>query len=312
MVEVVELDGDVCPECGYESVSRNGLKIHFSRKHPEKLRGDQYPWEGEGDAECPTCEKLCANQAGVRRHHKWAHGESIARVERTCAVCGESEEMYKSELAQLKHDDLCEDCARKRRIPHTEEAKRKISENLPGDWQMTEEGERARLEGWYKWYNENKTEWDEHLAQIPEPLNKEAREKISQTLMGHEVSEATREKIRENSSPGYRLSIDVEETGHTVRSTWEKEIDLLLHESGRDYEYEPGPFDIGGRTYLPDFRVGGVIVEVKGYADDYSQARGEAFMEHHPDFEYLVLGDGSVPHDTHLPWERRGELLEMV
>ncbi len=63
-----------------------------------------------------------------------------------------------------------------------------------------------------------------------------------------------------NGKTGYR-----EDIGHFVRSTWEANFARILNYSGIDYEYESKRFDLGDTTYLPDFKVGNIYIEIKGH-----------------------------------------------
>jgi len=304
--------GRTCPECGKKCKNEQGLKMHFSYQHKEKKRGNQFPWEAEGDVECPTCGRLCANESGMRRHHKWEHDETLARVERTCRECGETKEMYESKLESLKHDDLCVDCARKREISHDADTIKAISEAQKGKHVPREELEKA-WEARDAYFEENDGHSDEIIELISEAsraqeMPEEARQQISETLQGHEVSEETRQKIRERCEPHGGLSIEVPETGHTVRSHWEKDVDLLLHQHVENHEYEPEAFDIGWAHYTPDFRIDDVIVEVKGWARDRCKRRAESFMDEFPEYTYIVVGS-ELPCHVHIPWGEREDVL---
>lgn len=261
--------------------------------------------------ECPTCGKVLDTQAGLHRHHAHVHGESIARITRVCRECGDEKEMYVSELEQLEHDDLCVDCSRRREIPHTDQARQKISQSHMGKT-ISEEHKRAFHEGWWDWW-ENETDQEKWISELPEggPPSQEARQKISETLMGHEVSEETRQKIRENTPPGSFITIEVEETGNTVRSTWEKEIDILLHESDVQYAYEGALFRLNTRHYTPDFISGDTAIEVRGYASDDAIRRATEFLIMEPEWRYIVVGD-ELPCDVHIPWEDRETLVDYL
>lgn len=307
-------DGEpmICPECGRPFDAAWKMKIHYSRSHSERMTGSFFPWEELDRVDCPACGQVCHTEAGMRRHHYRKHGESLARVERTCRVCGETEEMYESELDQLEHDDLCVGCARRRETNHTEEAKRKMSEAQMGRKPEPHVIEAAQ-EGWWEWYeNGGAEEISEWMTGVSHSPSEETRKKISETLMGHEVSEETRQKIRENGRPGYVKQIDVEETGHTVRSTWEEAIDRLLYYSQYDFEFEPERFDIGGQYYLPDFIVGDDVIEVKGWVTDYSIDRAERFMDQYPEYRYICVGSEGLPCDVHIEYEQRHELLDVL
>jgi hypothetical protein len=103
----------------------------------------------------------------------------------------------------------------------------------------------------------------------------------------------------------------VEETDRYVRSSWEKDVDLLLHESDIDYRYEPKRFQLENRKYMPDFMVGDFIVEVKGYVGDGFEEKAEEFMEMYPEYEYLVIGT-KIPCDTHFGWDEKESAIEYL
>lgn len=65
-----------------------------------------------GDVACPTCGAECANEHGVKIHHKRVHGESIAGVEIECAECGDTEriEPWKDKRAER---NFCSEACRR-------------------------------------------------------------------------------------------------------------------------------------------------------------------------------------------------------
>jgi hypothetical protein len=131
-------------------------------------------------------------------------------------------------------------------------------------------------------------------------LTEEHKKKISDSLAEHD-------------DWGNLNWIEVEETGHKVRSSWEEKIDLMLYQAGVGYEYEPGPFDVPGRKYYPDFRVGNIIIEVKGKVWDEERVLSKAngFMSSYPEYTYMVVGE-RIPCDEHISWESREDLLLRV
>lgn len=271
-------------------------------------------YQVDEDRICPTCGKVCADKAGVRRHHGHVHDESISKTMRTCRVCGDERELYESELDNLEKGDLCQTCASERTIPHTEESKRKISKTKAG-MDMPQKQLEKLWDGRNEYFKSGGHD-EETLLEIAEAsagrkMSVETRRKISDTLTGHEVSKETRQKIRESLNPAGVQNIEVGETEHVVKSGWEREIDLLLHHSEHDHEYEPEQFDIGGRTYTPDFRVGDCIIEVKGYDWGHAVERARGFMQSFPEKTYIVVGT-ELPSDVHIPWNERERLLSVL
>lgn len=89
-------------------------------------------------------------------------------------------------------------------------------------------------------------------------------------------------------------------------------MDLILHKSRFEYDYEPKRFNLGDRGYWPDFVVkDSVVVEVKGYARERGIEIANDFIESFHEMKYVVVGD-EMPCDTHIPWERRSELPELI
>ena len=164
---------------------------------------------------------------------------------------------------------------------HSEETKRKMSESMLG--------EKHHFHG--------------------KSLSEEHRQKLSDSLMGGSLSEEHIRSIIE----GQNGELGVVPTKHTVRSGWERDIDLLLYDAGLDFEYEPEVFEIGdGRKYVPDFRVGDNIIEVKGHNWRDADVRAELFMDAHPEYRYIVIGNGDIPCDIHFNWKNREGVLEVL
>ena len=269
---------------------------------------------------CPTCGKVCANEAGMKRHHSWMHNESIARVVRVCDYCGGEKELYESQAAEratgyckacLENADLGDDHPSARE--HPPEVREKITEANRG-MEISEATVRAAKEGWRKWWEQkdDKEEWVERMqAGLPDEKPEEERRRIAEALRGHEVTEETRQKIRESLTPAGVLNIEVGETGHTVKSYWEEEIDVYLHNLGIEYGYEPETFQLDGRAYTPDFIAGDTVIEVKGYARETDVRRAEQFLNERPEWTYVVVG-AELPCDIHIPWEERERLADAL
>jgi len=146
--------------------------------------------------------------------------------------------------------------------------------------------------------------------------DKERREKISQGLIDAYVE--GRKKA------GHREQIFVEETGNTVDSSWEKEVDLLLHRSDLEYEYngdgEFKRYEIDEFTHAPDFIIPSVdnevIVEVKGggvmyFQEDKMRKIGQELKDR-DDTTYIVYGDVDLECNYHIEYGEEGELLKTI
>lgn len=283
-----------CPTCGRDFKSQKGMRRHHTMAHGESLRPDLQ--EPEDGIECPTCEKVCVDEHGLKSHHVQVHGESLVEyVEVKCHTCGQ-EDRIRDWQAEEREKSFCSDqCWSEWKSKATSEQmigreitwRDKISDSLKETFKEPEN---------HPCYGR---EWSE-----------EERQNHSEIFSGREIEWADKiAKTFEEEVVGGWKQIEVEETGHVVRSSWEVEIDLMLYEEGIDYEYEPRSFDVG-RTYWPDFVSGDIIVEVKGYASDDCIEKASAFMQEYSDFTYVVVGD-EMPADVHIEWDDRRELLSL-
>lgn len=187
-------------------------------------------------------------------------------------------------------------------VPKDEEHKRKISETLEG-------------------HNYLDREHFDNLAQINEG---------NDYASGYERTEAQKRGLKKGRNMerpdewcnnisdalkgnrnGSRCVRYVEELGYQVDSSWEVDIGFLLKSLGMEHEREP-EFEIWDeRSYFPDFQVGDIIIEVKGWADEYSEEKAEYFTETYDDHTYVVVGD-KMECDIHIPWEDREQLIQVV
>jgi hypothetical protein len=144
--------------------------------------------------------------------------------------------------------------------------------------------------------------------------DQEANKKISEAMTGENhphYGKTGKDHLKYGKLSGLNLQT-VEATGHTVRSNWEKEIDLSLHSSELNYRYEPKTFNLTDElTYTPDFIVEDIIMEVKGWPSDISKKRAEIFLEEKPEYTYLVIGN-KIPCDIFIAWEDRDILVEKI
>lgn len=196
----------------------------------------------------------------------------------------------------------------------------------------------------------NRTAVAENFTGEDNPSNRPAvRDKISEALDGHEVSEETRQKISETNTgneisqehreaiaeaaeadrsytqteeyrqklsealkgraPTFPEPYGVEELSHMVRSSWEEALGELLCDENINYNYEQ-EFELSDGSYYPDFTVVREVIEVKGWAKERAVEQVERFMELFPSYRYIVVGT-ELPCDIHILWEYRKELREV-
>lgn len=77
--------------------------------------------------------------------------------------------------------------------------------------------------------------------------------------------------------------------GHYTRSAWEANYARLLKYLGVDYEYEPERFYFENMTYLPDFKVESIYIELKGSLIEECKKRMIAFRKAYPDKSLIMI-----------------------
>lgn len=134
-------------------------------------------------------------------------------------------------------------------------------------------------------------------------------------LYGYEWSEEQLKQLSESHKGQLSAGTDqihVPETDTVVRSGWEAEVDVILHENQIEYEYEGRTSDLGDYTYPPDFICKlDIVIEVKGFVWSGDRKKSKDFVESYPDFFYIVVGS-KLPGDHHLEWEDRNELPGLI
>jgi hypothetical protein len=231
-------------------------------------------------------------EPGVKTHHYYSHDESLSEVEVEC-ICGEVG--YVAEWYADSYNWTCsEECANLARsrslegrdiewIDKVSEGLKEYYEEHDGPMKGVDRGE----------------EFKERMREINEGREITWADKVSKTMAQ-----------KDSTNPAQQ--IDVEKTGNTVRSGWEKEIDIMLFESDFEYQYESEFFDLGKYRYTPDFFVGDVVIEVKGWADERSKETAELFMQKFgDDYTYVVIGDKMKAH-KHIEWENRSQLISVL
>jgi len=134
-------------------------------------------------------------------------------------------------------------------------------------------------------------------------LSAEWRAKLSEAKRGHQVSSATREKLRAaqlriakrgrahhmwgRCPPHARRA---EYNGTTLRSSYEVRFAKALDSHGIGWEYETRRFNLGTCTYAPDFYIPatGAFWEVKGWFNERSRERVLLFRERYPTVPLIV------------------------
>jgi len=171
-------------------------------------------------------------------------------------------------------------------VKHTDEAKRKISENRQPHI-LTEE-ERESL---------SKRTKGEKNPFFGKKHTDECRKRMS------EIAKKTAKRGKESRLYGkifYSKSIPyLRKDGSIIklRSVWEEKVAKFLDENGQEWEYEakffPVSYEWEGKikdgTYIPDFFLGDEIWEVKGYFRGDAKIKFETFLKTYPDIKIKLL-----------------------
>jgi len=266
---------------GAEIAQEIGVSKNVIWKYIERFDiGNEY--------DCPSCDNSYPTKQGVSKHHKDEHGKSISGTTYTCQYCGEENWTPRSEYDDKLPKYCDDDC---------------FGKSIEGQENPNKDPERQQ-------------KIRERMEEVHEKGMGDYGDRDREWMMENVINERDNEYLYEQdhiindsliSEPVY-----VEETDRKVRSTWEKEVDLMLYHSEFEYEYEPQMFDIGNRKYMPDFIVeGSVVIEVKGYVSDDAPNKAEMFMEEHPEYTYFVVGS-DIPNDERLSWNEREQLTEIL
>lgn len=142
----------------------------------------------------------------------------------------------------------------------------------------------------------NKPKTEQHKQKLKEAKQKEDKElraKINgDNRRGKKHSKEVIEKIAKNSVKSKRgIRQDL---GHFVRSSWEANYARILNYLNINYEYEPQVFwlkrnDGSEISYLPDFKIGDLYIEVKGYWREVSREKFELFKNQYPEIKIITI-----------------------
>lgn len=290
----------------------------------------------ESWTECPSCDRELKSETGMKRHHLVQHGESLAnKEERECPVCGSSFEAYldagQSGGTYCSKECLSEgfsDRADGGDLSYITDSTPGFGENHP-NWKERIDRECIICEDVFRCKESSNVK----TCSIGCRNDLIGERNTNRVLKNCEYSECynlfsdTPKSNKMTCSPqcandkrndtkfkngsfclGKREYVD--ELEHIVRSSWEKELGLMLKDAGLDYSYESTSFRDDGIYYLPDFIMDDYIIEVKGIVRDKCVEKAKMCMRK-TDKEYVVVGS-ELPSDKHFSWDCRGEVIDYV
>ena len=171
------------------------------------------------------------------------------------------------------------------------ESKKKLYENNP---ELIRRGEKHPF---YGKRGEKSLSWGRHHTD-------EIRKKLSKMKI---------EYFRKH-PPTYPKPFFVPELGHFVRSSWEKEVGMILRNAGISYGYETTRFDLGDCSYTPDFELSPeTFIEIKGFLSDKGREKLLKFKKICPNINLIGIGNGDNKiYNTHLKWDERERVVDII
>lgn len=114
----------------------------------------------------------------------------------------------------------------------------------------------------------------------------------------HKNIEKFREASKGSKNPmfgkiSYPKAIFIPKLGHSVRSSWEESMAFELKKAEIPYKYEGRTFKInsGQNTYTPDFIMGNIAIEVKGWLFDKNKEKIIKFINEYPYKLWIVTSN---------------------
>ena len=280
---------------------------------------------------CLNCGK---NISGIKRYCSkkcwWRSSENAERMVKMGQKLGASrkgktlEEIHGKEKAKIIIEKFCgihlgkplsEEHKRKigeanKKIPHTKEQNKKISETLMGHDvpEATRRKIRESLLGNIPWNKGLTKETDERIKSIPR--SKEWNEKIREGNIktyrerGRTKQWKERQHLTKLGKPcpysegwgrgrcGKRKDLN----NQFFRSRWEANFARILNYYKIPWEYEYTRFDLGEHTYYPDFKIfdpnaGEYFVEIFGCFDDAHKRKLGLFQKKYPNEKLQIIND---------------------
>ena len=312
-----------CEICNHEVKTERGLKAHKTQKHSDhsgkythecQWCGDEFESNRSSDSKhapkyCPSTDddKGCYAKSLEGDNNPNKNPERKKKISETMKKRHEEGMGYNGE----KRDSawMIENVINKRDDSYlhdepSEETKEKLSK---AQKRLVEKGEhhlqdpemRKKI---VKTRDENGT-WDWYPNISPKEAQKRATE--ARDVFGPKI-------------------VDVKETGNTVDSTWEAEVDRLLHSLDLNYYYNDGDktkkYQMKDGNYVPDFMIPGItqdtVIEVKGWLGyGYNKEKTESFakeMTDRDDVRYIIYGDVELEADEYVDYGNEEELASLL
>lgn len=130
----------------------------------------------------------------------------------------------------------------------------------------------------------------------------QGRKKIGDRAKKYRASEETKMKLRlaaakrlregRHSNSFFGKGGFREDIGFYVRSKWEANFARYLLHTKQEFQYEPDSFLLpDGRTYTPDFKVGDVYYEIKGWWTSTAKEKYQLFCEQYQNVSVQIVDE---------------------
>lgn len=264
----------------------------------EKTFTVPYKLRGKG-----TCSRECSYR--LRSLRRRETNESETGVTKTCPTCGGNflDPTRRSGMTQCRpcsYASMVDSRMSNGSYAQSPERRRWQSEMMrekyASGWSPNTPEHRAKLAaGLRERWASGKMRREIHWTQT-----EEGKERISKAKKGvrlgidsrRRMSVSAAKRVVEGRHTAYRGRGGIrEDIGLYVRSRWEANFARVLLYQGKEFEYEPEAFQLAsGKSYVPDFKVGDVYYEVKGYLTSSAREKMKEFCEQYSHIQLKILG----------------------
>lgn len=196
----------------------------------------------------------------------------------------------------------------------SEEKRAEMSKSLSERWKNEDFREKVKL-GYQKSFGcDHWSKSDTGKARISNWAKEAIQRETPETRMKKRAAASKRLREGRNHTQFYGRGGIREDIGFYVRSRWEANFARYLIHTNQQFQYESDSFVLSdGRTYTPDFKVGDIYFEVKGWWTDNAREKFEMFCQQFQHIQMKIV-DGTEynriesEYSNIIPnWERKND-----
>ena len=255
-----------------------------------------------------TCSKECSYK--LRKKNK----NTSKAKEKTCDTCNDTF----FDRTKLKQQTTCRKCTlakgvatrkEKGTYSRTKEQNKKLSETLKlqyasGERKFSQEAIEKLSKGLTQRWKSGEMRKKSQETCLKKygadhwTKSKPGKSKLSLKRKGYKFSKKARYNMSKAAAKriknykmfsfgngGFREDINI-----YVRNNWEANFARVLNYNKINFQYEPDTFELlGGLTYTPDFKIGNIYFEIKGYMDNRSKEKISNFKKQYPNIVLAVI-----------------------